>query len=461
MKLFTFLCFLAPFQLFAQSEVVSGKIADWNTGSAGKLFMHKITGSDSLLLDSVQVSPQGEFSFKAKSYYKPGEYVLSTKGGKGNYFLGEATTVKFSGNLQQYQNGFAQVSGGKENQLYRQILAKHKRLTFFQDSIKRAVERFDMFDEKFTTKTGKMKQTARDSVKVFNKYINEIQSKEKGSFAAEVVGQLLKSAIKDELVQWDTLYDNNLSFQYNKYFMYVNFADGRVANSRFLFPKIKEYFTQYVKRTDENFKKTIKKVFELSNANGEVKHEVNGMIMKHFIETTNIPIVTWLKNEGFTDCEAPEISAKDKMKMDRMERLSPGKVSPDVELPNTNDVPTKLSSIKGKKAVVVMFWASWCHHCLQETPKIHEMYKNYKKQGLEVYAISLDSKKEDWIDAVKKMGFEWINVSDLLRWESPAARKFMVAGTPTIYILDDTFTIKSIVKTYQGLKEELDEMGFK
>jgi peroxiredoxin len=198
---------------------------------------------------------------------------------------------------------------------------------------------------------------------------------------------------------------------------------------------------------------------EQAQVNAEVSKELNKMLLKHFIEANNIPIVNWLKKEGFSDCDAPEMTDKEKMLMQRMESLAPGKPAPDVEAPDVEGKSVKLSSLRGKKAIAVLFWASWCHHCLEETPKIHQLYKEYKAKGLEVYAVSLDSKQQDWADAVKRLGFEWINVSDLKHWESIPARRFLVKSTPTIYILDQNLIIRKAVTRTEDIKAELDKMG--
>jgi len=48
-----------------------------------------------------------------------------------------------------------------------------------------------------------------------------------------------------------------------------------------------------------------------------------------------------------------------------------------------------LASLRGK-VVLVDFWATWCIPCISEIPMFNELIKEYKDQGLEMIAISLD-----------------------------------------------------------------------
>ena len=100
------------------------------------------------------------------------------------------------------------------------------------------------------------------------------------------------------------------------------------------------------------------------------------------------------------------------------------------------------TAVKGKKSLydikanqkLVVFWASWCPACMKEMPFIKEYYNEFKKNGGEIVAISLDYDQNEFNNATKDFG--WYNYTDLLRWDSPIAEKFNVNSTPTIFLLD-------------------------
>ncbi len=49
-----------------------------------------------------------------------------------------------------------------------------------------------------------------------------------------------------------------------------------------------------------------------------------------------------------------------------------------------------LEDLKGEKATVVDFWATWCKPCVKAMPKLDELYENLSDKGLGVIGISCD-----------------------------------------------------------------------
>ena len=68
-----------------------------------------------------------------------------------------------------------------------------------------------------------------------------------------------------------------------------------------------------------------------------------------------------------------------------------GYLAPDFTLPSLDGQTVRLSDFRGKKAILLNFWATWCAPCRLEMPTIDKAYQEYKSRGLEILAVSLDA----------------------------------------------------------------------
>jgi len=137
--------------------------------------------------------------------------------------------------------------------------------------------------------------------------------------------------------------------------------------------------------------------------------------------------------------------------------LKIGQDCPEINLPSPDGKNISLSSLKGKY-VLLDFWAAWCRPCRAENPNLVKTYEEFNDKGFEIFQVSLDSKKENWIKAIADDKLSWsYHVSDLLMWESDVAKQFGVFQIPMNYLVSPEGKI--IARNLRGdqLKKKLQE----
>lgn len=108
--------------------------------------------------------------------------------------------------------------------------------------------------------------------------------------------------------------------------------------------------------------------------------------------------------------------------------------SPDIVLPNADGKEVALSSLRGKY-VLLQFWSAMDRGSRIINPVLVELYKKYKSKGFEIYQVSVDDNRYEWLDAIDKDKLAWINVGDM-KGSNQAVSNYNVTNIPLNYLLD-------------------------
>lgn len=123
-----------------------------------------------------------------------------------------------------------------------------------------------------------------------------------------------------------------------------------------------------------------------------------------------------------------------------------GENSPEITLPAPDGIEVALSSLRGK-VVLVQFWAAVDRASRIQNPVLVEAYNKYKRKGFEIYQVSVDVNRAEWVDAIDKDKLRWINVGDM-EGSKLAAAVYNIQSVPFNYLLNEEGEI--VAKNLRG-----------
>ena len=88
---------------------------------------------------------------------------------------------------------------------------------------------------------------------------------------------------------------------------------------------------------------------------------------------------------------------------------------------------------KGKKCVIVDFWASYCAPCRAAIPGMKQLYADYADKGLEIISVSNDLKREAWLKALDEEQMPWPTLWDT---KNVYTEKFHGLTLPLVIVVD-------------------------
>lgn len=143
------------------------------------------------------------------------------------------------------------------------------------------------------------------------------------------------------------------------------------------------------------------------------------------------------------------------------EKTQIGATAPDFNAIDINDQPISLAQFRGKKVILIEFWASWCHPCRSSFSFLKSLYKKYNSKGFEIIAVSnFDLNKDSWKSAIRQENIEnFRHLATIFQRDKPInkdiLRDYPLSPIPVSFLIDKSGKIVGSWKGYSPENEKL------
>ena len=141
---------------------------------------------------------------------------------------------------------------------------------------------------------------------------------------------------------------------------------------------------------------------------------------------------------------------------DRLGGVEVGNESPDFSSIDIEGKPVVLSDFRGRRAVILDFWATWCAPCVQSMPALQKVSDEFDESGLEVIAVNLGEGLDRIERFMDRNSFTFRVVADT---GQEIGKSFGVAAIPSQVVIDADGIVRWVQVGYSASKEgELREL---
>jgi len=115
-------------------------------------------------------------------------------------------------------------------------------------------------------------------------------------------------------------------------------------------------------------------------------------------------------------------------------------MAPAFQLRDLNDRVVSLSDYKGKKAVMLFFWTTWCPYCREELNVLNQEYASLAKESIELLTINVEEPKYKVEKYVRRYN---LGLEVLLDSDSLVTRDYGLMGVPAYFVINKSGEIVS------------------
>lgn len=258
------------------------------------------------------------------------------------------------------------------------------------------------------------------------------------SFAAKLFEAYIIPEPSFYSLQEINTYKSRIEFLRQHFFDFINFGDSNLLYSEVFYTSINYYIEHLIKsKEEEGFIEACEFIMTKATKSKPVYDYVLNLLMEAFDQVRQDVVYSYLSEKYYLgeSCTDTVKARSVREKVNILRKTALGEPAPYLGFYDMTDNLRALEDVNAGH-VVVFFWATWCHHCEKSMPEMKKMYKRFRDQGVEVYAVCLDSSANDWKEAIAYQGLPWINVRAPRGFADFDVKNYNVWGTPKFFILN-------------------------
>lgn len=443
--LITLLAFLLE-QAGARSQQIS---ISMNNTKATKATLWALNGEKTTFIDSVALSGEN-CTFQFPSGHPQGMYRVFFENSRWVDFLNSPENIEMVTDARSPAESL-KVIRSSDNILYYDFLRLSKQYKLKTDILQLVLARYPHDDPYYTTTLNTVTTLQQRYVEFVDKTSQRVPS----SFVARYI-----RSSRLPVIDYALPVDQQLKFLKEHALDNVDFSDEGLIHSDVFSNKTIEYLTYY--RNPQLPKELLEREFNTAIDTLLNKAKMNTTVYQHITEY----LIDGFKKFGFEKCIEYILDnyvIKDNLCLDeklgdsvqkmieQKKKLPVGAPVPDITLPDTAGNLVPLSSVQGE-IILILFYSTSCPHCKEMIPKLSGLYTEKKASGIEVYAVSMDQNKQEWLDFINRNNLRWVNVNNPQGWSGEVIESYSVYATPTMFLIDKEKKIIGKPITFEELQ---------
>lgn len=262
-----------------------------------------------------------------------------------------------------------------------------------------------------------------------------------GNISPEARDSIFKNEFLDKIDFTDTtlLYTNIYT---DKLFQYINFFINRNLGPR---------------ENEAIIIGVLDKLEPKISANEQIRNYLLQFLISGFESMKMEDVLAHISNNYLQQCGSSMELIK--RRLEGYKKMAVGEKVPDVVALDLENNPISLYASVNPYTLLI-FWHTGCGHCqllMNELPKLAEKGL-FEHHNIKIISISIDEKREDWENYSAQHPFSWTNTYVEGSFNSDAAVNFNLFATPSMFLLDNNYTIIAKPITVEELKKNVEAL---